>query len=156
MTGIYSLTHLSRETISDSLKNGFRTLGNWVGRALTLIQNVPHQMQANPTVAIAVFAGSNVLFYKFVANPFANGLGRLIDERAIERYPSELPPHIAADYPSFKNLLLNGVIVGGSVLSFNLILSRLADYPLSKTALAAITTAAIAARYLSSYAAAAK
>ena len=139
MTGIYSVTHSLTETISSVLRKGFHNIGELAGRTVNVLRNLPQHMQNNPYVAIGVFTTANTVFFT-VANLFANWLDRVMENS------SNAQEETNPETRSFRSFIIDGVAVGIPVLGLNVLLSKAARYPLSKVTLAAITTAAIAAR----------
>jgi len=137
MTGIYSVTHPLTEAISNVLKNGFHTVGELAGRVVKGIRSLPDLMQNNRNVAIGVFSGANAAFFT-VAYLIVN-----FAERRILKHPEDLDE----DQTLTKDVLVNAGF-GATVLVFNVILSKITHYPLSKTVLGIITIAAIAVRIL--------
>jgi len=131
MTTINS-THLLTDSISDGLRNGFRTIGELAGRAVQVFKNIPQHMQNNRNAAIGVFTVANAVFIT-VAHLFTNWLDRKIGK---------------TDTEDAKGLILTGLVYGGSVFTFNVIVSKITHYPLSWYAYSAITVTAIAVRVI--------
>jgi hypothetical protein len=135
MTGIYSVTHPLTNSVSDSLRNVAQGAGDLAGRAVNLVQHLPTYMQQDRNVAFSVFIVSNATFFT-LANLFARYLSNRID-----RHPER---ELKEEEKVMKNIVITGFGVAGPVFLFNLVLSKVTQYPLSKTWLAAITVAAVA------------
>ena len=136
MSGTNAITYLLTESISDTLKNRFRVIGDFCGRSINCLQNLPQRMNDTPNMPIAIIVTTNIVFFTAI-NAIANVLNTQI-EKCLKQ-------------PSFtnkiiKNILLDGVVVGGSALAFNYFLSKATNYPLSKLTLTFITVAVIAVR----------
>jgi hypothetical protein len=143
MTGIYSVTPSLTDDVSDFFKKAFSAISEFSGRAYVWIQNLPREMQGNRNVAVAVFAVANLTFLT---------LTNLVVKRMDKKIESAVHPQpLDTSQKIVKDILLNGVIVGGSVFTFNFILSKATQYPLSNVALTAITAAVVATRILLTY-----
>ncbi len=136
MTGIYSVTHPLAETVTDVLKRGFKAAGDLTGRAVTIVQSLPHQMQANRNVAIGAFATANTICF-VITHKFSNWLDRNIEEEQ----------DLDADQRMFKNILLSAII-GSTTFGFNVAISRATNYPISHSIKVAIALASIGAHFL--------
>jgi hypothetical protein len=134
MADIYSINFPLKEALPDLFKNTFRTIGEWAGRVVKQIQNLPRQMQNHPTTAFAVFLTANAIFLT-VSNLFANYLA---DRAQNSRNANERK----------FNLLLIAGMMGGATLTFNVIISKMTQYPLSHVIKGAITAFAVAIRLL--------
>ena len=141
MSGIHSVAYRLTESLSDTFKYAFRaTIGDFYGRVIRGIDNLPQLMKNNPSVAFGVIVTTNTIFFTIV-NRITNWLNKKLEDK----YPLNL------EQKTYKYILLDGILVGGSVLVFNILLSKASNYPLSKITLAAITTAAIAVRYFAGH-----
>jgi hypothetical protein len=135
---IYSISQRLMENYSIPLKESFPTISDWTRHTIQWIKDLPNQMQKNPRTAFYVFLTANILFFT-IMNSYANALV----ERVIDT-----PQQLNATDRKFNIFLIDGVVIGGSVLVFNTILSKALNYPLSKSAYAAITLSTIAIRTL--------
>lgn len=136
MNGIYSVTHPLTDVVSDFLSS--RAIGDFFGRTVKYLQDLPTHMQQDRNVAITVFLVANATFAA-ISNLVANWL-----DNRIEAHPKQLTD----DQKTVKSILINGLVIGGSTFTFNVILSKLTQYPLSYGAMAAIAAAAVALRVI--------
>lgn len=136
MSGIYTITYRLTETLSDAFKNKFHFIGDFFGRSIRALPNIPQLMKDNHNVAIAIIVTINTIAFSVI-----NLIANCINSR-IEKHP--LP--LTFTDRIIKFFLLEGVLVGGSVFIFNYIFSKATNYPLSRTTIAVITAAAIALR----------
>lgn len=134
MADIYSINFPLKDALPDLFKNTFRTIGEWAGRMVKLIQNLPQQMQNHPRTACAVFLTANAIFFT-VSNLFANFLANRVQSSR------------NAEERKFNLWLIAGM-VGGATLTFNVMISKMTQYPLSHVVKGAITVFAIAIRLL--------
>lgn len=126
------------DLIPDIVKSAWRSVGEWYNRTVEYYDLIPGHLHQNPSHAFAVFLTVNAIFFYFI-NEFA-----LYLEERVESAPRELD----GDERKLNQFLINGLVVGGAMLIFNIILSKLLSYPLSKSTLAAIVTASIAIRVI--------
>lgn len=113
----------------------------WMRRIIEWIKEIPQNMKKNFVVAASILLLSNAIFFTGI-HMLANAL-----ERRLHHNPSTL----SSSEKQFNFILIDCIFVGGSVLNFNFLLSKLTQYPLSKIHLTAITVVAILLRSLISY-----
>lgn len=138
MNHIYPFINNFKTFVSPFLKNGAQQISQWKNHIIRFIQLIPQQMQQNSKIAVAVIATTNMVFF-FAMRSITNKIDKRLDNQA-------KPLNLAQR--TIKHIFLNGIILGGSVFSANLLLSKITQYPLSKSVVAAITTAAILGRIL--------
>lgn len=124
--------------VTQVLKNSAAQISQWANHSVRFIQLIPQQMQQNSYVAFAVIATTNTIFFLTI---------RSIVKHLDQRLDNQAKP-LNLDQRTIKHILLNGLILGGSVISANLLLSKITQYSLSKSVLATITTAAIVGHIL--------
>ncbi len=127
-------TQFTKEILLNTFNTSVQFVSKWKERAIQWIINLPEQN--NPHMTLAIFATANLFFFIMI-NAIANGL----DERV-----NSTPQKLDASEKKFNRLLIDGVFVGISFLSFNVILSRLTRYSLRYSLLAIITITAIVSR----------
>ena len=137
MSGIHSVTHHLNGALSDTFQKAFRIMGQLYGRSFRAIEKIPQLMKKNPNIAIGVIVATNAVFFTII-NTVANWLNKRFENH---------PEPITSGQSLIRYIILDGILVGGSVFAFNCFLSNATKYPLSNLTLAAITTAAIAVRY---------
>lgn len=131
------------QNISNTFYNGISGIGKMTGRAIQVVTNLPASMQTHPAVAVGTFLTANALFFAAI-NYLVNKA-----EKRIENPGQEAGP-LSKDSKYVKAVVLNGTLAG-SVIVFNLVLSKLTNYALSAFVLGAIAAAAVAVRYLMPY-----
>lgn len=136
MANIYSISQPLVETLMGSSASKFQTIGDFAGRTFQWLKNFPQHMQNHSNVAFVVFTTANVIFFNLI-NSLATSL-----EKRVNSSPQEL----STSNRIFNHCLIDECVVGGSVLSFNLILSNLMRFPLSTPVLIAITITAMIVR----------
>ncbi len=137
MSGMHSVAYRLTDSLSDTFKNAFRaTIGDFYGRTVRGVQNLPQLLKNNPNVVLGVIVTTNIIFFT-ILNSITNWLNTKLENKY----------HLNLEQKTQKYILFDGIIVGGLVLGFNILVSKASSYPLSKITLAAITTAAIALRY---------
>ena len=124
--------------MADVTKTPFQITMEWINRSINLIKLIPDHLQKNPQHALGVFVTANAISFYFI-----NRLAHYLEERV-----ASAPKQLDVDEKRFNQVLIYGFVVGGSVLIFNLALSRLLSYTLTKMTLAAITAASIALRFI--------
>lgn len=124
--------------IPDAFKTTYRTTVEWLNRSIVVISSIPTYLQQNPSQAFAVFFTANaIVFYGLYL------FAQFLDDRAAES------SHAASVEDLFLNhLLINGVIVGVSILLLNTALSNVLQYPLTHTVLVAVAAGAISLRII--------
>lgn len=135
MIGNTRVTNPLADSVADLFKTIQTTTGDFAGRTVKFIQNIPAQMK-DRNVAVAVFLASNAAFFS-LTHLFANWLDKRLEKQQLTN-----------DQKTFKNLLLNGVVIGGSTTLFNYTLSKATNHPLNQYVLIGISLTAIAARVL--------
>jgi hypothetical protein len=133
---IYSDTSHLAEAFFYNFKNKFHFIGDFFGRSIRALPNIPQLMKDNHNAAIAIIVTINTIAFSVI-----NLIANCINSR-IEKHP--LP--LTFTDRIIKFFLLEGVLVGGSVFIFNYIFSKATNYPLSRTTITVITAAAIALR----------
>lgn len=106
----------------------------WYGYMVTKISLIPSHMQTNPHVAAGVIASSNLIFF-FVIGAMISYMDKRLEKKDLKD-----------DQRFIKNIFLNGIVLGGSVLGFNSFLSNTTQYPLAKSSVAALIVVTIACR----------
>lgn len=126
------------KAISTFLKDGFNIVGELPGRAVNSMSLSSLNLHHNRIVAFATFFFANAAIFAIsyrsingLANRFDNKDGSPLSNRQL----------------AVKHIVLS-IVVGGSALVTSVVLSKIIEYPLTKAVLAAITVAAVAARYL--------
>ncbi len=94
-------------------------------------------LQEYPVAAHGVYVLGNIAFFTAV-NSTVNYLNKRIEHH---------PEPLTKKQEIIKSVFFD-VLVGGSILALNLILSKAIDYPLNNTQLAALTVSSIAVRKL--------
>ncbi len=135
MSNINIITYRLAEPLYNTFKNGFRVIGDFYGRSIKGLQNLPKQLNDKPLIPLAIIATTNIVFFTAI-----NAIANLLNTQIEKSYQLSFSKKI------IKNILLDGVVVGGCTLAINYFLSKAISYPLSKFALAAITIAVIAGR----------
>jgi flagellar motility protein MotE (MotC chaperone) len=139
MASHLAVAHPCINSLSSFFRNSVQEAGQLAGRVVRYFGSLPAHMRQNGLVASSTFLVANGAFFFAVMNRIANYF-----EVEVGR---NLSPPLSEDQKTVKTFLINSIVVGGSVLTFNVIISKILHYPLCKLALAAITVTAIAARY---------
>jgi len=139
MNGICTVIAFVNNKIPKLVNHGARAVGYLAGRVVKWVENIPEKMHHHRNIAIAVFVVCNILFFKL-----ANMCAHVIEDR-IDRDPAELDD----DANMVKNIFVNGIFMGLSVLAFNVFLCQITRCSLGKSSLAAISVGAIAIRLIS-------
>lgn len=126
------------DVVSQVVKSGTQHVSQWAQHSIRWIQLIPQKMQQNQYAALAVIATTNALFF-IAIRYIVNGLDKRLENQA---------KPLSKEQRIMKHILLNGCIMGGSIASINLLLSKLGKYSLNNSYLATIATAAIACRIL--------
>lgn len=143
MSSIHSVTTPIAESAGTFFKNFGTKVGNLCGRVVVFFKNLPSHMQTNPLAGISVFVVANSIFYLGV-HFFTNFL-----LKRVNNHPDKSEnPQEKKDQRVVKNILFKILIPGLAVFGFNIALSKITQFPLSRIALAAITATAIALRFL--------
>lgn len=134
MTAIPRITIPLADSVGDLFKSIQTTTGNFAGRTVKFLQNIPAHMH-DRNVAIAVFLTANAAFFS-IAHISANWLNKSLEK------------HVKTDeQKTFKYILLDWVVIGGSTALFNYSLAKAANYPLTHLAIAGCSIATIGARF---------
>jgi hypothetical protein len=124
--------------IIDVLKNGFLSASAYAIRAIKVVQSVPYQMQNNSHTAVVVLSIANGIIFNL-----SNLLANYLDERVAKCRKK----HDCRER-RFNQILINGLVFGGTCLIFNIVVSKLLHYPLSKLTFIAIVAVLIGVRIL--------
>lgn len=128
------------DSLFGSWKDHLQPIREWAEGSIARITTLPDQMQKYSNVAITVFTIANTIFFFFM-NYCMNRL---------EHRVYSAPKKLSSGDRMFNHILIN-IVLGSATILFNMCLSYLTKYPLSKTILAAIGVATIAARTLCHY-----
>lgn len=126
---ILSATRSFTNSVSDIVKSGSHKVGDFAGRTVKMLQDSSPSIAQHSQVAMAVI--SNLFFFacaQFVVNKF--------------RKPLESTASL--NKKSYSRIAINGLLVGGAVLTFNVLLSTVIPFPLDKISLIVPTIASIA------------
>lgn len=137
MSRVYSIPQSFKEGVTNLLKDKYQLVSEWKGHLVRAWDSFLKEMKNRPQFAITVFTVANLIFFTLINNL----------AWSLERRINDIPQKLSAGNRRFNYILIDGAVVGGSVLTFNLMLSQLTQYPLSKTTIAAITVGSIALRY---------
>jgi hypothetical protein len=137
MTGIYSIPQSFREGLTTLLRDKYQLISEWRGHIVQVWDSFIQEMKNRPNVAFTVFTVANLVFFTFMNNV----------AWSLERRVNDAPQKLSPCDRRFNYILIDGFLVGSSVLTFNLMLSQLTHHPLNKTTLAAITIGSIVVRY---------
>lgn len=138
MTSIHSAQSQVADKLYGAFEQGFQKAGELGQRTIELLKNLPKHMQANQNVALGVFLVANNFFF-FGINAIANRL---------EKYFENPGQPLSMTKKIFKQIFLNGIVVGGATVGFNLLLAKLTQYSLSHFLIAAITATVVALRVM--------
>ncbi len=138
MNNIYSVGPQFAATASDFFKSARQVAGDMAGRVVYAFNNLSQQMQKDRNVAIGVILTANAICFTIV-HSLANYLNSGAAADAADQ---------SENSKKFKNILFDTLLVGGSHLTLNVLLSKATGFALNRYVLAGITTAAIALRYL--------
>lgn len=108
---------------------GLHKTKQWFGFTVDMISLIPSQMQTHPHFAIGIITTTNLLFFAVVSPLIA-----YMDKR-LENQEKPLDD----DQRFMKNILLNGVVLGGTAFAVNSYLSKMTQYRFSPQALASIS-----------------
>jgi|GEM_PF-2732802 len=122
-------TRSLKSGFSNAFKQGFHMASDWGGRAVKSLQVLSKRIENHTQTAIAVFVTANLLFFMMI-----NWSADILDARV--GIPAE---------KGFNRILING-LVAVSVLGYNLFLSKMTNYHLSKMILVAMSMAVVAGR----------
>ncbi|WP_068468276.1 hypothetical protein [Candidatus Protochlamydia phocaeensis] len=132
---VFDKIKVTTQTSADITSEWAGKVGKWTGRAVVYIKSIPSRMQESDRYAVAVILGANLamfaLIYKITA--FVN-----------RRIQADSPP-LDNDQIRIKNYVLD-FITGTSMLTFNLVFSRLTQYSIHPLAIAAFAISSIILR----------
>lgn len=137
MFKIYSNSRSFSEGLTTLLKDKYQLVSEWKGHLVQRWNSFLKNMQNRPNVAITVFTVANLIFFTLI-----NNLAWSLEKRV-----HDIPQKLSEGDRRFNYFLIDGIVVGGSVLTFNIALSKLSQYPLNKSTIAAVTVGSIALRY---------
>ncbi len=139
MAGIYSFNQYLPHVISNHFtKHSFQFIHEWKNRVVSIIQTFSGRMHQNSTIAFNVFLIANTAF--FTLNHI---LANWLEQRTLES-----PKELDNTEQRFNCFLINGLIVGCSTLTLNVMLSNITQYPISHSVKIAIVTTSIVMRLL--------
>lgn len=125
-------------TVTDAVLSAYQKVADWTYRPIELMGTIPAYFKQNPNQASAAFITANAVCFFSVF-----WLAQILEERV-----ESAPRRLGTDERRFNQFLINGLVVGGSSLIFNLVLSKLFDYHLSIMKLIAIAIASIALKVI--------
>lgn len=138
MNRLYLSSSQLTESFPDFFSKGYEVISGLGGRLLTLIQPavrpLANQMQKSRKVAIVVFTIANIIFLPAL--------------HYLTRQKSESEPEANPFSKVIKPLFVEVVLVGGGVIAYNALLSKVMDYRLSRRALTWIAIAALSFRFV--------
>ena len=135
INGLYPLTKPLTQSFSDILNQA----GEVAGRAVQMISNLPEYMKNDRNVAIGTFVAANAVFFS-VINFVANLAEQKINNRGNEP--------LTGEQKTITAVLINVGVVGLATGAFNVVLSKLTQYELSKVMIVAIAATMAAFRAL--------
>ncbi|MFI0436156.1 MAG: hypothetical protein ACH350_10635 [Parachlamydiaceae bacterium] len=138
MSNISKVMNPLAESLPDFFKNSAQQVSHFFGRIVSTIKLIPVQMHQSRNVTMSVYAAANVTAFT-AANLFANWIDKSFEQSANKLNDDQKP---------FKDAMLNIVVVGGSLLIANVIVSNMTHSPISKVALLALSMTGAGARYL--------
>lgn len=137
ITNIYSISQPLKNTLANISIQSFHMFCQSIGSTVKWLKQLPKEIGQHPNLPMTVLIITNLIFFKFI-----NQLAIALEERM-----NNSPKKLDQMDRKFNLFLINGVIVGGAVLSYNVFLSKLIDYPENKITFAAFTIVAIIARW---------
>lgn len=137
MSDINIFNHHLKDSFENMFYKGVNLASKCCGHVFKLFQNIPQELRNLSSLTIAVVAVANVIFLILLNE----GIKRL---PMVNEGESEEKTYVKF----IKAVLIHGGIVGGGAVGFNLMLSKIFNYPMSKTMQAMVATTAIVARLL--------
>lgn len=118
----------------------------WGNQLANIAKQAPQFINNNVYLAAAVITSVNALFMGAM-HLLISQMEKMIDNRKLCSLPSDSSTGTKVKVVMI-DALLNVILPGASVLAFNLALSKMTRFPLSKTALAIITSTCVALRII--------
>ena len=134
MNQIDTLSGSLYDMIPEAVLRTYHTIAKWTNRTVALLSLIPEHLQKHPQQAFTLFFVANCVFV-YGTMKFA----LMLDERV-----AAAPKTFEGDEYRFNQFLIDGVVVGTSMIILNSALSRLLQYPLDKVIVATLVTATIA------------
>lgn len=116
----------------------------WGGYTVTIMRDLPAQMQGDPHAAFTIIVSTNILFFSAI-NWAVNHLDRRWGKSLVIQVKA-----LSFKHKLIKQICLNGIIAT-SMLVFNKVFSKITQYPLTNSSLSAIIGTAIAIRLVADF-----
>lgn len=136
---IHSVFGSARDNSLEFLTTHLSNNSEWMDYSVQCLKGFSKKLYEELSIKASVCIAANLLFFAKISE-----LAELLEERI-----KTTQKKLEAREIRFNMILIDYFVVGGSALTFNIVLSKLMNYPLSKLTLATITLGSIALRTFS-------
>lgn len=136
---VYFCSEFFRQDVLNAVSAPLPYKNEWVNNSIEQLKSFSHRTYQRLDFKAPIFITANLIFFSKI-----NQLAKLLEER-VRTTPKKFNPKEMR----FNIILIDYIVMGGSMLAFNLLLSKVMSYPLSYSTLIIMTIGSITLRSFS-------